>query len=53
MECSECRYWRPIAGEVADGICRRYAPRPNEYTTVAKWPRVRPGAWCGEWEADE
>lgn len=50
--CSDCRFFEDAGKETANdsiGICRRQAPRTNEYGVV-KWPIVKAGDWCGEFE---
>lgn len=60
-KCETCRFWDED-GDDADGICRRYAPRPemNErgqdgdaWETYPAWPLTVSTDWCGEWQAIE
>jgi ribosomal protein L32 len=51
--CAYCRFYRN------EGECRRNAPQATfqndtqsrRATFQLTWPRVKPGDWCGEWEA--
>jgi hypothetical protein len=48
MKCADCKFF-DRAGEnaIADGQCRRRAPRDND-VGLAHWPYVEEHDWCGE-----
>jgi hypothetical protein len=54
--CATCAHWDCGACEghgYSRGLCRRDAPRLNEITAGAVWPRSHEDDWCGEWKALE
>jgi hypothetical protein len=44
-KCWECYYYE---GDRTEGICHRYPPRFLGMNDWAKFPKVEPESWCGE-----
>ena len=52
--CATCEFSQ-AAKDAADYVeCRRHAPQAvpffSDSSSLANWPRVRPGDWCGDYE---
>lgn len=59
MSCDTCKYYDRDYDEDNMGICKRYAPHPdNSHSDGRKsgvfvvpfWPTVSSDDWCGEWK---
>lgn len=51
MTCNDCRHFQIDNYPGAQmGRCRRYAPRPQQYSSVG-WPYVQTSDYCGEWQS--
>ena len=52
--CANCFFGRVIDGAVDVLHCRRHAPRADpDPMRLAKFPRVTPADWCGEYARSE
>lgn len=46
--CGGCRYFRRLADQATQGVCRRHPPVWRVDASVSEWPRVGDRDWCGE-----
>lgn len=54
--CATCMHFDPAPSPETEGLCRRYAPRPereNADEIQIDWPVVYRHDWCGEHRAVE
>ncbi len=45
--CATCRFSSGTNGIVN---CKRHAPFKGRESSMAAWPLVQSGDWCGDWE---
>ncbi len=58
--CEDCKFWHNDIDIPSMGLCRRYAPRPDDGHPVegpesidCLWPRKKNHDFCGEWSAKD